>query len=32
MKLIEDQEKKLGYDCPKNIFYLTLENKIAFTN
>ena len=31
-KINRRPRKKLGYDCPKNIFYLTLENKIAFTN
>lgn len=31
-KINRRPRKKLGYECPKNIFYLTLDKKIAFTN
>ena len=31
-KINRRPRKKLGYDCPKNIFYLTLDKKIAFVS
>ena len=31
-KINRRPRKKLGFDCPKNVFYLTLDKKIAFAS